>query len=231
MDAYQDIIKTISLTMGVAWASGINLYAAIAVLGFLGASGNVDLPIGLQVLQNPLVIGSASIMYCVEFFADKTPGVDTAWDGIHTFIRIPAGVMLAAGAVGDVSPALVISAGVLGGAVSGVSHGLKAGSRAMINTSPEPFSNWAASLTEDVVVIGGIWTALTHPLIFLIFFIAFVGIAIYLIPKIFKVVCLLWNKIISFLGGNQKTPSFDINDYKNENEVGTEKAKAPQIDL
>ncbi|MBT8353361.1 MAG: DUF4126 domain-containing protein, partial [Desulfofustis sp.] len=96
MDAYQQVISTIALTMGAAWASGINLYATIAVLGMLGATGNVDLPTQLLVLQSPLVIGCAGLMYMVEFFADKTPGVDTGWDTIHTFIRIPAGVILAA---------------------------------------------------------------------------------------------------------------------------------------
>ncbi|MGL1932896.1 MAG: DUF4126 domain-containing protein [Desulfotalea sp.] len=207
MDSYQEIIKTISLTMGVSWASGINLYAAIALLGFFGASGNVDLPVGLEVLENPLVIGAATIMYCVEFFADKTPGVDTAWDAVHSFIRIPAGVMLAAGAVGDVSPELVIAAGVLGGAVSTVSHGLKAGSRAILNTSPEPFSNWTASITEDLLVIGGIWTALTHPLIFLILFLFFIVIAIYLIPKIFTALKVIFKRIQAFITGNKNKPA------------------------
>ena len=100
MDAYQQLITTISLTMGVAWASGINLYATIGMLGILGLTGNIILPEQLQILQDPLIIGAAVLMYAVEFFADKTPGVDTGWDTLHTFIRIPAGVMLAAGAVG-----------------------------------------------------------------------------------------------------------------------------------
>ena len=170
MDAYQQVISTIALTMGAAWASGINLYATLAVLGILGATGNVTLPEQLLVLQSPLVIGCAALMYLIEFFADKTPGVDTGWDTIHTFIRIPAGVILAAGIVGDVSPALVVAAGILGGAVSATSHLVKAGSRVMINTSPEPFSNWAASIFEDFIVIGGLFTALHYPVLFLILF-------------------------------------------------------------
>ena len=110
MGEYQQLIQTLALTMGVAWASGINLYAAVAVLGLGGSLGYIDLPDTLSVVQDPLVIIAAVLMYCVEFFADKTPGVDTAWDGIHTFLRIPAGALLAAGAVGDVTPALAVSA-------------------------------------------------------------------------------------------------------------------------
>ena len=190
MDAYQQIIATIALMMGTAWASGINLYATIAMLGLLGATGNITLPPSLAILQDPLIIGAASLMYCVEFFADKTPGVDTGWDALHSFIRIPAGVMLAAGAVGEVNPALAIAAGILGGSVSATSHMIKAGSRVLINTSPEPFSNWAASFTEDLVVIGGLWLALHSPLLFLILFVLFVLLAIWLIPR-------LWSAILS----------------------------------
>ena len=104
------IVETIALTMGVAWASGINLYAAVAVLGILGATGNMILPQDLEVLSDPLVIGAACFMYFVEFFADKTPGVDSGWDAIHTFIRIPAGAVLAAAAVGQMDPAVVLAA-------------------------------------------------------------------------------------------------------------------------
>ena len=136
MDAYQQLIATLALTMGTAWAAGINLYATIAVLGTLGLTGNMVLPEQLLILQDPMVIGAATLMYFVEFFADKTPGVDTGWDTIHTFIRIPAGVMLAAGAVGDVNPAMVITAGILGGGVAATTHTIKAGTRVLINTSP-----------------------------------------------------------------------------------------------
>lgn len=186
MDAYQQVITTLSLTMGAAWASGINLYATIAMLGILGVTGNIVLPEQLLVLQDPLVIGAALLMYAVEFFADKTPGVDSGWDTIHSFIRIPAGVMLAAGAVGDVTPALVVAAGVLGGSVSATSHMVKAGSRVLINTSPEPFTNWAASVTEDIAVIAGLFTALHYPLVFLVLFVLFLLLAIWLIPKLWQ---------------------------------------------
>ncbi len=184
MDAYQQLIATIALMMGTSWAAGINLYATIGVLGLLGVTGNIVLPEPLHVLQNPLVIGAAALMYVVEFFADKTPGLDTGWDTIHTFIRIPAGVMLAAGAVGQVNPAVVIVAGILGGTIAATSHSLKAGSRILINTSPEPFSNWTASLLEDVAVVAGLWTALHHPLAFIGLFVLFILLAIWLLPKI-----------------------------------------------
>jgi len=204
MDAYQQIIATIALMMGTAWASGINLYATIAMLGFLGATGNIVLPPALTILQDPLIIGAASLMYCVEFFADKTPGVDTGWDALHSFIRIPAGVMLAAGAVGEVNPALAIAAGILGGSVSATSHMIKAGSRVLINTSPEPFSNWAASFTEDLAVIGGLWLALHSPLLFLVLFSLFLLLAIWLIPRIWAAICTVARKLSNFFDRNRQ---------------------------
>ena len=184
MEAYQNIVNTLALMLGAAWASGINLYAAIAVLGLSGAGGAVQLPPNLQVLTHPLVIGAALFMYLVEFFADKIPGVDSAWDGLHTFIRIPAGALLAAGAVGEVDPALSIAAGILGGGIAAASHATKAGGRILINTSPEPFTNWAVSLTEDALVIGGLWTAIHHPWIFLGLLILFFLFIVWLLPKI-----------------------------------------------
>ena len=205
MDAYQQLIATIALTMGTAWAAGINLYATIGILGFLGLTGNIVLPEQLLVLQNPLVIGAAALMYVVEFFVDKTPGVDTGWDTIHTFIRIPAGVMLAAGAVGEVNPAIVIVAGILGGTISATSHSIKAGSRILINTSPEPFSNWTASVLEDVAVVAGLWTALHHPVAFIGFFLLFVLLAIWLIPKLWKGIKTLFISLKGFFKG-QATP-------------------------
>jgi hypothetical protein len=195
MDPYQSVIATIALTMGTAWASGINLYATIGMLGILGATGNIVLPETLVVLQDPLVIMAAAAMYCVEFFADKTPGIDTGWDVVHSFIRIPAGVILSAAAVGDVTPALAVAAGILGGTVTATSHMVKAGSRVLINTSPEPFTNWTASVAEDVAVFGGLWTALNYPLVFIAGFILFICLAIWLLPRIWRGIKLLFRKI------------------------------------
>ncbi len=211
MDAYQQLITTLALTMGSAWAAGINLYATIAVLGFLGISGNIVLPEQLLVLQDPMVIGAAALMYVVEFFADKTPGVDSGWDAIHSFIRIPAGVMLAAGAVGDVNPSIVIAAGILGGGVAATTHTIKAGSRVLINTSPEPFTNWTASVLEDITVIGGIWAMLHYPLAFLIFFIAFVLIAIWIIPKIWSGIKTVFQSLVRFFKGKKDKNGFSGN--------------------
>lgn len=180
------IIQTIALTMGVAWASGINLYAAILVLGVMGSTGNIALPPDLMVLTDPLIIVAAGIMYTVEFFADKIPGVDNGWDTVHTFIRIPMGALLAAAAVGDVNPSTVITTAILGGSMTASTHAAKAGTRMLINTSPEPFTNWFASLGEDIAVIGGIWTALHYPLLFVIFLIFFMILLFFFLPKIWK---------------------------------------------
>ena len=200
MDDLQSLTQVIALTMGAAWASGINLYAAIAVLGIAGTGGYVDLPDTLSIVENPLVIAAAGFMYCVEFFADKTPGVDTAWDALHTFIRIPAGAMLAAGAVGNVDPALAVAAGLLGGGITAATHATKAGTRMLINTSPEPFSNWAASITEDVAVFAGLWAALNHPVRFLCLLVAFLALIAWLLPKIWRGIRALFRRIAAFFG-------------------------------
>lgn len=200
MDAYEQLISTLALVLGVGWASGINLYAAVAVLGFAGATGNLELPAGLETLQDPLVIGSACLMYVVEFFADKTPGVDSVWDTVHTFIRIPAGAMLAAGAVGDVTPALEIGAGLLGGSMAMGSHFTKASTRLLINTSPEPFSNWGASISEDLMVFGGLWAMLNHPWAFLGLMLVFIVLVIWLLPKLWRVVRAVFRRIGTWLG-------------------------------
>jgi hypothetical protein len=195
MEQLDQIIKTIALTMGVAWASGINLYAALVTLGVLGATGNITLPPDLVILTDPLVIGAAGLMFLVEFIADKMPGVDTGWDSIHTFIRIPAGALLAAGAVGDVTPALSIAAALVGGGLAATTHATKAGSRVMINTSPEPISNWTASLAEDFAVIAGLWTAVHYPWLFLILLLVFILLMIWLLPKIWQGI----KKVFAFL--------------------------------
>lgn len=181
------VASIIALSMGAAWASGINLYAAIFVLGYLGATGNIVLPPDLQILTDPLVLMAAGFMYCVEFFADKTPGVDTAWDSVHTFLRIPAAAVLAAGAVGSISPAAQLAAAIVGGTLAAGTHATKAGTRLLINTSPEPFTNWTASIAEDLMVIAGLWTALHHPVLFLLLLAAFILLMVWLLPRIWRV--------------------------------------------
>ena len=207
MDAYSHLISVISLAMGAAWASGINLYATILVLGVLGSTGNMTLPAELQILQNPVVISAAGLMFVLEFIADKIPGIDSGWDLIQTFIRIPAGAVLAASAVGPVNPALVLTAGILGGTIAAGTHATKAGTRILINTSPEPFSNWTASLIEDLSVIAGLWIALHHPLFFLLAFAIFVALVVWLLPKIWRGIKLLASKIAGFFGNEKKQNS------------------------
>ena len=206
MEQVNEITNIIALTMGAAWAAGINLYAAIATLGILGVTGNMTLPPDLQVLANPLVIGAACLMFAVEFIADKMPGVDTGWDTIHTFIRIPAGALLAAGAVGEVDPAVSLAAALLGGALAAGSHGAKAGSRLLINTSPEPFTNWTASIVEDIMVIGGIWAAVNHPWLFIVLLALFILLLIWLMPKLWRGIKMLAAKIKDLFTPRQTSP-------------------------
>ncbi|MBX3616040.1 DUF4126 family protein [Nitrosomonas sp.] len=200
MENYEALLATIALTMGASWASGINLYAVLLVLGVGGSSGHIDLPAELSVLEDPLVIFAAGIMYFIEFFMDKIPGMDSVWDAIQTFIRIPAGAMLAAGAVGDVTPALEIAAGILGGGLAATSHATKTGTRLLINASPEPVTNWSASITGDLLVLSGLWTALNYPLIFIGLLVIFLGIAIWLLPKLWCLIKQLLNRMLNFLG-------------------------------
>jgi len=180
------VLETLSLAMGTAWAAGINVYATVAVLGLAGKYEMIQLPPELQILMEPVVIGVACVMYFIEFFADKVPYVDNGWDAIHTFIRIPAGAILAARAVGDVSPALELAAILAGGTVALASHGTKATARLAINASPEPFTNWFSSIGEDLVVFGGIWLTFNHPVVMLVLVILFIALAAWLIPKLYR---------------------------------------------
>ena len=198
-----DTVQYIALSMGAAWASGINLYAAVFMLGYLGTTGNITLPPEMMVVTDPLVMTAAGLMYCVEFFADKTPGVDTAWDSLHTFIRIPLGAVLAMSAVGDTTPAVELAAFLVGGSLTAATHATKAGSRVLINTSPEPASNWLTSLGEDFMVIAGVWAALTHPLLFVVFLILFIALMIWLLPKIWRGIKRIISAVKNFIKGNK----------------------------
>ena len=203
MENMDQIAGIIALSMGTAWASGINLYAAILTLGLLGATGQMALPPNLQIVSQPIVILAAGVMFCIEFFADKIPGVDTGWDALHSFIRIPGGALLAAGAVGDVNPAVMLAAGILGGGLAAGTHAAKAGSRVLINTSPEPFTNWFASIGEDVAVIVGVWAALAHPWLFLAALAVFILLLIWLLPKLWRGIKAVISKLTSLFGRNR----------------------------
>lgn len=204
-----EAVEAIALMMGAAWASGINLYATILVLGWMGSTGQMVLPEEMAILTDPSVMFAAGVMYFVEFFADKIPGVDTGWDTIHTFIRIPAGAMMAAGAAQglDIGPAAELTAMLLGGGLAATSHATKAGTRVLINTSPEPVSNWTASVAEDIAVVGGLWAALNHPWWFLAALVIFIALVIWLLPKIWRAIKRVVAKIRAWLRGNEQQPS------------------------
>jgi len=175
-----NLIQILGLAVGSAWTSGINLYATVAVLGLLQRYGLARLPGSLQVLDNWWIIGIALALYVVEFFADKIPYVDTVWDAVHTFIRVPAGAALAAAATSDVSPAVQIVALLVGGGLALSTHGTKATVRAAVNVSPEPVTNWLLSFVEDVIAVGAVVLSVLHPVVilfvvavFLVFFVWF----------------------------------------------------------
>lgn len=171
------LLQAVALGSLLAWASGIRLYLVVFVLGLAARYGYLALPDGLAILSHAYVIAAAGFLLAVEFLADKVPGVDSAWDAVHTFIRIPAGALLAAGVAGDDLTAITVAAGLLGGTITAGTHFAKAGGRAAINTSPEPLSNWVASFTEDAMVLGGIWVALNHPVVFLAALAVFIAFA------------------------------------------------------
>jgi hypothetical protein len=181
-----DLIATLSVALGSAWVSGINLYATVATLGLLGRFAGLTLPGDLSAVTNPWVIGVAVALYCVEFVADKVPVVDSAWDVVHTFVRVPAGAVLAASAFGDFDPSIRILALLVGGGLALGSHGTKAGIRALVNMSPEPVTNVVASVTEDVVAVGSILLSVFLPILFLCMLAVAVGVTIWLLPKIVR---------------------------------------------
>ena len=186
------MLQQLALAGGLAWASGIRLYAAIFIVGLLGRFGYVDLPDHLLVLEHSFVLIASGVMLAAEFMVDKVPGFDTAWDTLHTFIRIPAGALLAWGAMGDAAPAVQLAAAILGGAITSGTHLAKAGARAAINTSPEPLSNWTASFGEDGLLLGGLWLVFHHPMAFLILLAAFLGLLVWLLPKLLGFLRRLW---------------------------------------
>lgn len=178
-----DMLQTIALSAGLAWASGLRLYLVVFLTGLLSNFGYLHLPETLSVLHNPLVIGVAGLMALAELIADKIPAFDSLWDGFQTFIRIPAGALLAAFAMGEVDPAWAVAAGLIGGTITAGTHFAKAGSRLAINTSPEPFSNWIASFGEEGMVLGGLWAMLASPLVFLGLLVVFLILAGWLLTR------------------------------------------------
>lgn len=186
IDPLANLAGTLALTLGVAWASGLNLYAVILALGLVGHFQLWPLPADLEVLAHPAVLFASGFMYLVEFVVDKIPGFDSLWDTLHTFIRIPAGAALAAAAIGEVPPEYTLVAAILGGTLAASAHAAKAGSRLLLHGSPEPFSNWIASLTEDAAVFGGLLLALTHPWVFLLMLALFLLLLVWLLPRVWQ---------------------------------------------
>ena len=190
-----DTLQLVALAAALGWASGIRLYAVLFIVGGLGYLHWIDLPGGLVVLAHPWVLAASGFMFCVEFFADKVPGVDSVWDVVHTFIRIPAGAALAASVFGESSVATTLAAAILGGSLAAGSHLAKAGGRAVINTSPEPFSNWAASFGEEIAVGTVLWLAFAHPVAALAVLVILVALTIWLIPKLWRYIRALLRKM------------------------------------
>jgi hypothetical protein len=181
-----DLIAQAALAAAVAWGAGLRLYAVVLILGLAGQFGGLDLPQSLRILEHPLVIGISGLLALAEFVGDKIPLLDSVSDSIHTFIRIPAGAALAAAFFGDGGAAVQTAAALLGGSFAAGSHVAKAGSRAFINTSPEPVSNVAASFGEEAMLGGGLWLAVTHPLIFLAALGAFMLATLWLARKLWR---------------------------------------------
>jgi hypothetical protein len=194
MDAL-DTTQLIALAAALGWASGLRLYAVLFITGAAGYLGWLPLPSGLQVLQHPLVLGASGLMVAVEFFADKIPALDSLWDLVHTFIRIPAGAALAAAVFGGDSATWATVAGVLGGTLAATAHTAKATTRAAVNTSPEPFSNIGLSLLGDAAVPGMLYLAWQEPTWFFVALAAAVVLAVVLVVVLFKFLRVLWQRL------------------------------------
>jgi uncharacterized protein DUF4126 len=195
-----NLIGTLAVAMGAGWVSGINLYATVATLGLLGRFANLRLPGNLDVLTSWWIIGLAIALYLIEFFADKIPYLDNAWDAIHTFIRIPAGAVLAATAFGDFDRSVQVVALLLGGGLALSAHGTKASARAAINLSPEPVSNIVVSLVEDVVAVASILLSVFLPLVLIVFLTVFLALSIYMLPRMIRVLRAAVGRVRGVLG-------------------------------
>lgn len=194
-------LTQMGLAAGLAWASGLRLYATIFIVGLLGRTGHLILPHDLLVLESNWLLATAAALLLGEFLADKIPVFDSVWDAVHTFIRIPAGAALAWGAMGDTGAGTQVAAALLGGAITSGTHLAKSGARAAVNTSPEPFSNWTLSFGEDGLLVAGLYLAIAHPMVFLFLLAIFLGLIIWLLPKLLRLVARVGRR---FLQGRRK---------------------------
>jgi hypothetical protein len=189
-----DLSALLALAMGLGWASGVRLYTTLFVVGLAGKLGWLLLPEGLRLLEHPWVLGAAGLMLVAEFFADKVPLLDSVWDTVHTFIRIPAGAALAAMVFGGQGVEWQTAMAILGGTLAAGTHFTKAGTRAIINASPEPFTNLATSFGEDVVVLTWLWLMFAHPWLMLALLVLLVALIVWLLP-------ILWRSIAGVIRG------------------------------
>jgi hypothetical protein len=196
-----NIIPILGVALGAAWTAGINLYATVAVLGLLQRYGLAKLPGGLEVLDNWIIIGVALFLYVIEFVADKVPYVDTVWDAIHTFIRVPAGAVIALAATAELNPTVQVVAFLIGGGLALSTHGTKATVRAAANTSPEPVTNWILSIVEDVFAIGAVIFAVLHPVVILGVILIFLLILVWILPKVVRRIRKMFAAVRAFFGG------------------------------
>jgi hypothetical protein len=188
-------LPELALAAALAWGAGLRLYAVLFLLGLAGHMGWLELPEHLRILAQPAVLTASGFMTLVEFGADKVPWLDSVWDALHTFIRVPGGALLAAAVFGLNDASLMAIAAIVGGTITAGTHLSKAGGRAVVNTSPEPFSNWAASFSEDMLVPAGLWLALVHPLVFLVMLALFALGAVLLLRVIWRGLALVWRRV------------------------------------
>lgn len=208
-----DTAQLVALAGALGWASGIRLYLVVLLTGLAGFMGWVDLPQGLHLLTNPVVLGASGFMVFIEFFADKIPGLDSLWDVVHSVIRIPAGAALAASVFSADSGAMALVAALLGGTLAATSFTAKATSRAAINTSPEPFSNVGASLVEDTLVPVGLWAAFVHPFIFLPILLVVLALSVWLIYVCWRFLKQLFGRVARIFSGQPDpgvSPAFKL---------------------
>lgn len=199
-----DMPGLLALAAALGWASGLRLYAVVFLVGLAGVAGWVALPPGLAVLQHPAVLMASGVMLFVEFFADKLPWLDSLWDGVHTFIRVPAGALLAASVFGMNDATMAVVAGLLGGSLSATALATKMTTRAAANVSPEPFSNWGLSFFEDGIVIAALWLAFAHPVWFGVALVLALAVSALLLVVLFKFLRAVLRRVSSVFSGSVK---------------------------
>ncbi|MBP7565852.1 MAG: DUF4126 domain-containing protein [Burkholderiaceae bacterium] len=200
-----DLPALAALAAALGWASGVRLYAVVFIVGAMGWAGWLPLPPGLALLQHPAVLVGSGVMLCVEFFADKLPWLDSLWDALHAFIRVPAGALLAAGVFGLDGGVMTLLAALMGGSLSATALATKMTARAAVNTSPEPFSNWLLSFFEDGLVVVMVWLATQHPLVFGVVLAFVVLVSVLLLVVLFRFLRAVVRRVSSVVSSSGPT--------------------------